>query len=331
LFFVGLGSFQDKTDRLEHVMSWIANQTGQKNDVPDIKAMTRLCKSDLFTSMVNEFPTLQGIMGGHYAIREGYSRQQADALSQPYRLARMSLQEVQTKSTAWGAWLTIADSLDTMVGFFALGKKPTGSKDPLALRRSCHGFIKALMVHGQHLSVLALLDQSLQSYAQQDKLCNGQFVVDQWWGFVTERLEFILKESGLVLPKRAYATLVHKWRALWDTPTVWAQSKHYACVHQNHPAAVKAYDRLLSLQESCQQAPVSNQRDGLTTIWENDALTMLQEPLNIQAMDRWSGVVDSLLDQVSIQDELLGGQRLGLIDDLIHLWRVWMPLDAGQE
>lgn len=328
VFFSGLGSLYDKTDRIESLVTWISHQTKQVSHLADLQQLSRMCKSDLLTAMVGEFPTLQGIMGKYYAQQEKISSEQAHALTQPYRLARWTVQQVQEQSTLWGAWLTAADSIDTLVGFFALGKKPSGSKDPLALRRTCHGLLKALIAHGHNVPLPHLLEHAVNVYHQQNYLKDISFSYEEWWGFATDRLDFILKEAGIKLSKPNILSLFHKWQTIWDTPTAWQQAIHCYHVHQTYPTAVQTYERLVSLQQSCGQIISVTQRDGLTTSWEKAALDQTSSPLSEHTMDTWTSIVTNLLDNVSLQDTLWGPQRLGLVQDLIQLWQTWVPLDA---
>ncbi|WP_076068470.1 glycine--tRNA ligase subunit beta [Sphingomonas montana] len=105
----------------------------------------RLCKADLVTGMVGEFPELQGIMGGYYARAEGYPDAVADAIRDHYKPVGQG-DDVPTAPVTVA--VSLADKLDTIISFFAIGEKPTGSKDPFALRRAALGVIRTVLDHG---------------------------------------------------------------------------------------------------------------------------------------------------------------------------------------
>jgi glycyl-tRNA synthetase beta chain len=133
-----------------------------------------LCKSDLVTGMVGEFPELQGVMGGYYAEKEGLDPEVVDAIRSHYRpQGPNDAVPVQ----AAGATVALADKLDTLVSFFAIDEKPTGSRDPFALRRAALGVIRIL----------------LQS---RTRLPLRQFVSDDLLLFFADRLKVLLREQG---------------------------------------------------------------------------------------------------------------------------------------
>src|SRR6185503_4844629 len=102
-------------------------------------AAARLAKADLVTEMVGEFPELQGVIGGYYARAQGQSEAVANAIRDHYKPARAG-DEVPTDPATVA--VNIADRLDTLVSFFSIGEKPTGSRDPFALRRAALGFLQ---------------------------------------------------------------------------------------------------------------------------------------------------------------------------------------------
>src|SRR6185369_189297 len=134
----------------------------------------RLCKADLTTGMVGEFPELQGVMGGYYAEKEGLDTEVADAIRWHYRPQGPN-DDVPVQSVA--AAVALADKLDTLVSFFAIDEKPTGSRDPFALRRAALGVIRILL-------------------ATRTRLPLRQFVSDELLLFFTDRLKVLLREQG---------------------------------------------------------------------------------------------------------------------------------------
>ncbi len=151
VFEKSLGTLADKTSRIAKLMAWMATPLDFNNNVA--KRAAELMKSDLMSDMVDEFPDLQGLMGGYYAAAQGESDEVAKAIRDQYLPKFVG---DQLPETTLGQALSIADKMDTLCGIFAVGKKPSGSKDPFALRRATLSIInilidKQLMVNHQEL------------------------------------------------------------------------------------------------------------------------------------------------------------------------------------
>jgi glycyl-tRNA synthetase beta chain len=143
-FYEGLGSIHDKAIRMEKLASAIAPQMPSANLKAASRA-ARLAKADLVTGMVGEFPELQGIMGGYYAAASGEDKAVCDAITAHYRPQGPA---DDLPATPEAMVVALADKIDTLVGFFGIDAKPTGSKDPFALRRAALGVIR-IIVDGQ--------------------------------------------------------------------------------------------------------------------------------------------------------------------------------------
>jgi glycyl-tRNA synthetase beta chain len=139
-FHAKLGTLAERVERLELLAKAIAPRVGA--DVPKAVLAARLSKADLATGMVGEFPELQGLMGGYYAREEKISPVVADAIRDHYRPVGANDEAPDTPVTMAVA---IAEKLDTLVAFFAIDEKPTGSRDPYALRRAALGIIRTLL------------------------------------------------------------------------------------------------------------------------------------------------------------------------------------------
>jgi len=139
-FHARLGTLAERVERLEMLARDIASRIGA--DVAKSVLAARLAKADLATGMVGEFPELQGVMGGYYALEEGLSPLVAEAVRDHYRPVGVSDEAPDAPVTMAVA---LADKLDTLTAFFAIGEKPTGSRDPYALRRSALGLIRILL------------------------------------------------------------------------------------------------------------------------------------------------------------------------------------------
>ena len=154
-----LGSLADKTRRLEALARELAAVTGA--DAEHAATAARLSKSDLLSEMVMEFPELQGIMGRYYAAAEGLPADIAAAIDEQY-YPRGAGGELPQSPT--GLTLALAEKLDTLVGGFAIGAKPTGSKDPYALRRMAISLIRLINENGLNLPLDRALAASAATY-----------------------------------------------------------------------------------------------------------------------------------------------------------------------
>jgi len=152
-----LGSVADKVERVAALTETIAAQVGV--DPTQAKRAAMLAKNDLQSRMVNEFPELQGIAGRYYAQRAGESAEVALAIDEAYR-PRFAADDIA--ASPLGKLLAIAERLDTLAGGFAAGLKPTGNKDPFALRRNALGLARTIIESGFELDLKALLATSAQ-------------------------------------------------------------------------------------------------------------------------------------------------------------------------
>jgi glycyl-tRNA synthetase beta chain len=154
-FHEKLGSVADKVERVAMLARWLVTEgivTGATADAAERAA--RLCKADLVTGMVGEFPELQGIMGGYYARAQGESDAVADAIRDHYKPVGQG-DDVPTAPVTVA--VSLADKLDTLAQFFAAGMPPTGSKDPFALRRAAIGFLSLLLQNELRCSLKNML------------------------------------------------------------------------------------------------------------------------------------------------------------------------------
>lgn len=139
-FHAKLGAMYERVERLEMMAAALAPRVGA--DAAKAVQAARLAKADLASGVVGEFPELQGVMGGYYATAEGLSPLVAEAIRDHYKPAGAS-DEVPDRPVTMA--VALADKLDTLTAFFAIGEKPTGSRDPFALRRAALGVIRILL------------------------------------------------------------------------------------------------------------------------------------------------------------------------------------------
>ena len=194
-FQAQLGSLADKTARITALAGQIARIAGQ--DAAKAQRAAELSKCDLLSAMVGEFPELQGVMGRYYAVHDGEPDEVADALAEQY-LPRFA-GDVLPASGA-GLALAVADKLDTLVGIFAIGQKPTGTKDPFGLRRAALGVLRILIETGVALDLRELIRGALDSVTADIARLGGkpppEKVGDEIYDYMMERLRAWYLESG---------------------------------------------------------------------------------------------------------------------------------------
>ena len=183
-FYEGLGSVHDKAMRLEALADTIAGHV-EGCDAATATRAARLAKADLVSGMVGEFPELQGIMGGHY-IRAAEPAV-ADAVAAHYRPQGPA---DNLPNSAEGCVVSLADKVDSLVGFFGVGAKPTGSKDPFALRRAALGIIRIIRERRIRMPLGTILSAAAKAH--------GFDAVDpDLLAFIRERLRVTLRDDGL--------------------------------------------------------------------------------------------------------------------------------------
>jgi glycyl-tRNA synthetase beta chain len=202
-----LGTYYEKTRRVQRVCSWLAEsirQSGTAIRPGVLHKAACLAKTDLTTELVKEFTELQGIVGGLYARAQELDHDLpastrelvSDAIYDHYRPESM---EDSVPRTIEGAVLSIADKADTIAGMFALGLQPTGSKDPFALRRQANGIIKTIAEHKLPLNLNALFEYAREAYrgsTAEKKFSADIAHADALRSFLRERLEFYLRDVG---------------------------------------------------------------------------------------------------------------------------------------
>jgi glycyl-tRNA synthetase beta chain len=149
-FHEKLGTVADKVERIAKLARWLCEEGIVAGDPDLAEQAARLCKADLVTEMVGEFPELQGLMGGYYAEKEGLPVEVSDAIRDHYKPVGQG-DDVPTAPVTVA--VSLADKLDTLRSFFAIDEKPTGSKDPFALRRAALGIIRLITENGLRMGV----------------------------------------------------------------------------------------------------------------------------------------------------------------------------------
>lgn len=183
-----LGTQGERVERVRAIAKAIASQLGDAQLVQDADLSAQLAKTDLVTDMVGEFPELQGIMGGYYALNDGLGETVAHAIEDHYkpRFAGDAL----PRNTA-GVVVALADKLETLVGMFGIGNLPTGDRDPFALRRHALGVIRMLVEKDLPLEMNALLAGAVPAFG--DKITDASAALAD---FIYDRLAGSLREQG---------------------------------------------------------------------------------------------------------------------------------------
>jgi glycyl-tRNA synthetase beta chain len=193
-FHEKLGTVYDKTRRLRQLAEFVSSSIKRRDLLPDVTLAATLCKADLTTEMVREFTDLQGVMGGLYAKSQDIRPAVADAIYDHYRPTTL---EDESPRNLGGAVLSFSDKLDSVIAAFSVGLVPTGSRDPLALRRQTQGLTKVLLDHKLSLS---LKRSSFKAYSilKRMRLPERSFEETflEFEKFVKDRLKFLFKESG---------------------------------------------------------------------------------------------------------------------------------------
>ncbi len=181
-----LGSELDRAHRIGAVSAGLARSLGKEGLLPDLLEVARLCKADLTTGMVGEFPELQGIMGGHYARLEGQKAEVADAIEDHYKPVGAA---AEMPRNDLGALVGLADRFHQLVGIIAIGEKATGAADPFGLRRAAIGILRILQDRGYHLSLAAAVELTLDALQGVRLGADRAVVAEQVLDFVRGRVK----------------------------------------------------------------------------------------------------------------------------------------------
>lgn len=209
LFHKALGSYAAKAQRLERLARWIASEAlgGTPAQADAAATAGRLAKADLTTDMVREFTELQGVVGGIYAREDGLAEDVWKAIYHQYQPVGVEAQQPPTAAHLGAAALTwaavsMADKIDTLVGLFAAGEQPTGTRDPFALRRAAQGLVKVLVdlpdVAGvtRQVTIDDMVAEARRGYADQGLAADADAAGAALGAFVVDRLRFLFEKRG---------------------------------------------------------------------------------------------------------------------------------------
>jgi glycyl-tRNA synthetase beta chain len=257
-----LGTQGERVERVRAIAKAIAQQLGDAQLVQDADLAAQLAKTDLVTDMVGEFPELQGIMGGYYALNDGLGETVAQAIEDHYkpRFAGDALPRNMA-----GVVVALADKLETLVGMFGIGNLPTGDRDPFALRRHALGVIRMLVEKNLPLDLLALLKGAVPAFGDKTQDATAQladFIYDRLAGSLREQgysaqevdAVLALRPQRLALVEKQLAA-VRAFAALPEAPALAAANKRVGNILKKAEAegAVDAHVNPALLQEQAEK------------------------------------------------------------------------------
>ncbi len=191
-FFKGLGTYFDKVQRMRKLGGLISDELLISKEKVELSAT--ICKTDLISEIVGEFPELQGIMGGHLSQVQGFDKEIVDAIKEQY-LPIGSDSDVPKKP--FSITLSLADRIDSLVGFFGINEKPSSSKDPYALRRVALGIIRILIENKKNIKIYDLLSYSSNIYLDQGFKFSNNKLMKEISNFLNDRFKYYLKEKKI--------------------------------------------------------------------------------------------------------------------------------------
>jgi glycyl-tRNA synthetase beta chain len=323
-----LGSQGARTERVRAIASEIAQVLGGNELVTKTDKAAQLAKTDLVTDMVGEFPELQGIMGRYYAQHEGLENDVTYAIEDHYK-PRFAGDELPRNLV--GVVVALADKLETLVGLFSIGEKPTGDKDPFGLRRQALGIIRMLIECKLPLSFSSLIQDSLIKFNIDPS--SEATIIQAVKEFCFDRLSVNLREQGSSsqeveavlslnpeilsdIPQRLAA--VRTFSKLDEAPALAAANKRVGNILKKVEVEVKAEVNVNLLQEPAEIAlneALSKVKPTADMLFESGDYTA-----SLKSLAALKAPVDAFFDNVMVnaEDPALKANRLGLLSTLHH-------------
>jgi len=191
-FFNQLGTFYEKTQRLRKLAKITSEQLYLSNEKVEIASS--VCKADLVSDLVSEYPELQGIMGKYFAQEQGFDEEVCNAIRDHYLPVGID-SEVPKKKL--GSAVALIDKIDTLVGFFGINEKPTSSKDPFALRRTSLGILRIIIETKLSIKLKDLINYSIVLYEEQNIKFVNSSITKEILVFLRERFKNLLKDKKI--------------------------------------------------------------------------------------------------------------------------------------
>ena len=191
-YFKGLGTYFDKIQRMRKLCALISDEILISKE--KIEIASSICKVDLTSDLVGEFPELQGIMGGYFAESQGFDKEVCLAISEHYLPTGM---DSKTPKKPYSIALSLSDKLDSLVGFFGIGLKPSSSKDPYALRRMAISLVRLILENNKKFKIRDLINYSCVLYKEQNFEFDSKLLQKDLSEFILERLKNYLKDKKI--------------------------------------------------------------------------------------------------------------------------------------
>ena len=191
-YFKDLGSYFEKVQRMRKLGGIISDELLISKE--KVELSSSICKVDLASDLVGEFPELQGIMGGYFASIQGFDKEVSLAVTEHYLPSGI---ESKIPKKKYSIALALTDKLDTLVGFFGIGQKPSSSRDPYALRRIAIGVIRLIIENKENLKVKELINYSFLLYEEQGFKLNNTEAKKDLQKFLIDRLRYFMREKKI--------------------------------------------------------------------------------------------------------------------------------------
>jgi len=191
-FFGQLGTFYDRTQRLRKLASQISDQLNLSKE--RIEIASSICKADLVSDLVGEYPELQGVMGKYFAMEQGFEEDVSMAISDHYLPTGIN-SDVPKKPISVA--VSLIDKIDMLVGFFGINEKPTSSKDPFALRRNAVGLLRIIIENKLIIQLKDLINYSIVLYEEQNVKFINNSISKEILFFLRERFKNLLKDKKI--------------------------------------------------------------------------------------------------------------------------------------
>ena len=191
-FFKGLGTYFDKVQRMRKLGGMISDELLISKEKVELSAS--ICKTDLTSDLVGEFPELQGIMGGYFSTQQGFDKDICLSITEQYLPIGL---DSNVPKKPFSIALSMTDKIDNLVGFFGIDEKPTSSKDPFALRRVALGIIRIIIENKKDLKLNDLLNYSIGLYQEQNFTLVNDDLKKDLSNFLKDRFRYYLKEKDI--------------------------------------------------------------------------------------------------------------------------------------
>ena len=191
-FFKGLGTYFDKVQRMRKLGGMISDELIISKEKIELAAS--ICKTDLTSGLIGEFPELQGIMGGYFSTHQGFDKDISLSITEQYLPVGLNS---KVPKKPFSVALSVTDKIDTLVGFFGINEKPSSSKDPFALRRTALGIIRTVVENRKDLKVNDLLSYTANLYKEQGHVFSNNNLQKELFNFLKDRFKYYLKEKQI--------------------------------------------------------------------------------------------------------------------------------------